>query len=599
MGALTQTARRVQAPGARGAVLDGTKMPLEAPKNAATSRLGRTLSQAAELQNTRAIQFQQEQNAVDVSKKIAELDQIKRDRVDPLLQLEGDQALTREGFERGIIDEADQIYDEAYDEIKKTLKNDDQIARFEVRFDGRRTEGLNAVVGHYAKQHQIVKKTAFEAMHSQAVTAIRTNVGDTAFFEDKLSQVKDDYNELHPGTNNGAVLDKIEQDMRVEYLKELMVVAPKLVDMQLEKWKDRIPASVADTIKKSARTEDEKQESNKLAAGALQMQAVTGDPKEAVAWIRKHASTPEIGQKANALFSAQVSLERRLQKEAEQDFADNKNSEFMGLWVNDPSKLTPDVISNSGLKADQQSWWLSKVAAGDSPTTSKALLGELYARAYEAPGSDPITSFEDVAAYTMPDPGRPGKTLSMKDAMAVWKLHLYNQRQERMGMEKTAEQLFKYDRSKSTGQGIALLKTFADQRKGGLSPENINETTAALQTWVSQNPEATGVQIMDKAKELGGDAILDRHFWEEWGGKPDIYPKDVLGADVGRPGSEIPYGEIVSGYDPTVVEKLDLLAEDLIRREPAAADVDRDQLRYRIYEKVGGPEGVLNYKLEE
>lgn len=567
-------------------------MSLDDPKAEATKRLGGTVEGVGHQWNDRAIRFQQEQNAVEVSQKIAKLDEIKRDQVDPLLQLEGDQALTRDGFERGVIDEADKIYGDAYDEIVAELENPDQIQRFQIRFDSRRTEGMNQVAGHYAKQHQVVKQKAFEAGYSQAVLSVRTNVGDTAFFEDKLLEVKEDFNELHPGTNNGAVLDKMDQDMRVEYLKELMVVAPKLVDRQLDKWKDKIPASVAEQIKNSARTEGERQEANTLAGVALNIQATQG-PEEAVKYIRENASSPEVGSKAGSLFNAQVSLEKRMADQAEKDALDKVNLDMMELWVNSPEKLTPDFILQSLPDANAQNWWLEKLTKGDSPT-SMALKGDLLARAYGAKGTKPIESWDELLAYTNPDPGRPGQTLSMKDALSVWKTKLHMDFQKRQAGERDAQALVKYDRSKATQQGVSLLKDFAGQGVGGISIDNINETVADFHTWVSQNPDATGSDIIDKAKALGGEKVLDVAF-DGWFGRPgDVYPKDVLSEQVGRTPGKVPWNEVVQGWDPSYKQQVTTIAEDMIAQQPGYRTMS-DKLLYQIHEALT-EEGVANYK---
>ena len=204
MGSLTQQGRRVDAPGGFRPVLGGQRMPLQDPAAQATKRAGSVVEEVGNVWNARAQQFAQERNAVEVSKAIAELDNIKRERIDPLLQLKGNEALEREGFERGIVDEADQIYQEAYDQVKAKLTNPDQIERFEIRYDSRRSDGMDKVVTHYANEHQVVKKAAFDAEYSQATTDIRVNVGDTAYFEDRVAQVKANYDELNPGTNNGA-----------------------------------------------------------------------------------------------------------------------------------------------------------------------------------------------------------------------------------------------------------------------------------------------------------------------------------------------------------------------------------------------------------
>jgi hypothetical protein len=596
MGALTQQGRRVNAPGAQGGVLNQTRAPLEAPANAATSRFGKTVQQVGNIWNERAIHFQQEQNAIEVSKRVAELEQIKRDRIDPLLQLEGNQALEREGFERGIIDETDKIYSEAYDEIRNKLESPDQQRRFDLKFDLKRNEGMNEVASHYAKQHQVVKKVAFEASYSEANISIRKNWYDMGHLEGKIAEVKEDYNELHPGTNNGAVTDKIEQDMRVEYLTNLIVQAPKMASPIIQKWVDegKVPASVADTLKNKAQAEDEKQESNKLAAAALEIERGTGDPKQAAEYIRSKATTPEIAAKANALFSGQVALERRLKDEREKDFADNKNMEFMEAWVQAPDKLTPDVIVNSGLKPEQVNWWLTKLTAGDSPT-SMAMKGDLLARAYGAPGTKPIESWDELMSYTMPDPGRPGKTLSMKDAQDIWKLKLFNDRQERMGLARDAEQLEAYSRSKSAQEGVAMLKGFAAQGAGGLSDDNVNETIGNFQTWISQNPKATGPEIIDQAKRMGQDAVLDRPWYENFMDKPDVYPRDVLGAEVGQPGKKVPYADVVKGWDADRRSKVEAILEDMKKKEPGRNIPDENQAKFRIYE-ILGDEGIDNYK---
>jgi hypothetical protein len=606
MGALTQQGRRVGAPGATGGVLNQTRAPLEAPMNAATSRFGGAVEEAGNVWNTRAIQFQQEQNAVEVAKRIAELDQIKRDRVDPLLQLEGSQALEREGFERGVIDEADKIYSDAYDEIRSKLESPDQMRRFDVRYESKRNEGMNEVAGHYSKQHQVVKKAAFDAGYSEATISIRKNWFDMGHLENKIAEVKEDYNELHPGTNNGAVTDKVEQEMRVEYLTELLVMAPKAAGPILTKWTDegKIPASVAETIRNKARTEDEKQESNKLAAAALEIQANTGSDKEAAEFIRSKATTPEVAARANALFSGQVELERRIKLQQEKDFADDKNAEFMGMWVEAPDKLTPDVILNSGLKPDQVNWWLTKLTAGDSPT-SMAMKGDLLARAYEAPDTKPIESWEELMSYTMPDPSRPGKTLSMKDAQDIWKLKLYNDRQMRLGLARDIEQLEAYSRSKAGQEGVAMLKGFAAQRQGGLDDDNINETIGNFHAWISLNPKATGPEITAKAKELGKGAILDRNWWKNnapatlGGQRPDVYPKDVLGEEVGAPGARVPYTDVVKAWPEEVRSKVDLIFQDMRKRQPHVAIPDDDMVRYKIYEELtkDDPDGLDNYKI--
>jgi hypothetical protein len=593
MGALTQQGRRVNAPGAQGGVMNQTRAPLEAPANAAMTRFGGNVEQAGNLWNERAIHFQQEKNAVEVSKRIAELEEVKRSRVDPLLQLEGTQALEREGFERGVIDEADKIYADAYDEIRSKLESPDQLRRFDIKFDSRRNEGMNEVASHYAKQHQVVKKATFEAGYSQATTAIRKNWYDLGFLEGKIAEVKEDYNELHPGTNNGAVTDKIEQEMRVEYLSELLVMSPRSVGPILEKWTDegRIPASVAETIRNRARTEDEKQESNKLAAAALEIQASTGSDEDALKWIRSKATTPEVASKANALFSSQIELERRVKLQKEKDFEDDKNLEFMEMWVSSPDKLTPDVVVNSGLKSPSINFWLEKIKAGDSPT-SNALMGQLLPRAYGVPGEKPFKSFDEVMAYTMPSDDRAG-TLSMKDAMSLYKLQLYNDRQMRLGLERDADALAKYSRNKSAAEAVAMLKDFQAQGKGGIDDDSVFQVIANFQTWFANNPEATGPEIIEKAKEMGGNAILDRWFYENVLGKPDIYPKDVLAADVGQPGA--PYSDIVNQWDPAVRSKVDQILRDMRAREPNAEIQDMDQVRYRIMDFYG-EDGVNAYK---
>lgn len=529
--------------------------------------MGKQVEQIGNVWNQRSIEFAKERNALEVTRRIAEVQQETDERVSPLLQLEGNSALEREGHERGIVDEADVVYDEAYDKVREKLTNTDQLQLFEKRFQSMRLEGMGRVVDHYSKQHQVVKKAAFEAGYSRAVTSVRTNVGDTAFFEDKLSQVKEDYNLLHPGTDNGAILDKIDQDMRVEYLQELMVVAPKLVDRQLEKWRDKIPASVAKTIKDSARTEDEKQEANKLAAGALQIETMQG-PQEAAAWIRKNASTPEIAGKANTMFSAQISLQRRLRDEAEKDALDRTNESLMEMWVKEPAKLTPDFILQNVPDANAQNWWLEKLTKGDSPT-SQAMKGNLLARAYGEPGKKPLT-WDELLGYTNPDPSRPGQTLSMNDALEIWKKQLYFDRMERVGFERDAEQAFDYERNKAMGEVVRMVRGFADMSEGGITRENENEIISNMHSWMARNPKATGPEIVDRAKKLGEDALVD-YMFDGWVGRPsDIYEKDVLAAEVA--GGELDYKAIVEAQiQPETRERLRRIIEEKIATEEGGA----------------------------
>lgn len=567
-------------------------MPLDDPQAAATTRLGQQVEQVGNVWNQRSIQFAQERNALEVARRLAEVQQAADETISPLLQLEGNSALEREGFERGIVDEADKHYEEAYDRVREKLTNEDQVQQFEKRFMTVRAEGMGRVVDHYTKQHQVVKKAAFEAGYSQAVTSIRTNVGDTAFFESKLSQVKEDYNLLHPGTDNGAVLDKIDQDMRVEYLQELMVVAPRLVDRQLEKWRDKIPASVAETIKNSARTEDQRQESNKLAAAALDIERVQG-PQAAAAFIRDKASSPEVASKANTMFSAQVSLERRLRDEAEKDVLDKTNLNLMDMWVNSPEKLTPDFVLQNVPDANAQNWWLEKLTKGDSPT-SQALKGRLLARAYGEPGAKPLT-WDEILGYTNPDPSRPGQTLSMNDAMDIWTKQLYFDRMERVGVQRDAEQAFDYERNKAMGEAVRMIRGFADVEQGGITLENENEVISDLHSWMARNPKATGPEITERARKLGEDALVDYAF-DGWFSRPeDVYQKDILAAEV--EGRQMDYKPIVeSQIKPETRARLRRILEEKIATEDGGnAYKITPELMWKAYSNWG-QEYIDNYQ---
>lgn len=230
-----------RAPRSTGTPLSTALVPRQDPAAQGTQDFAGALGRVSDQAKNRMLQRKQELDALAVSDALSKVYKGENDRILPLYQLRGNQAVGDPNDDKtSVHGQADTIYREIISNATEGL-TDAQRVQFDLRAEGIRTAGLRSAATHVAKEHQAAKLQSYQGEVDGFVNRVAAGMYlDSAALEAGIDGLKQRTDELYPGFDTSEQKASIERAVLAAYIQQMMSTDPVGAEMALEHYRERL-----------------------------------------------------------------------------------------------------------------------------------------------------------------------------------------------------------------------------------------------------------------------------------------------------------------------------------------------------------------------